>query len=120
MDSGTVVILGTGGTIAGTAGSAHDHIGYSAAQVGVQALVQGVASLADAGVPLVGEQVAQIDSKDMDFAVWQALALRCQQLLDDAQVRAIVITHGTDTLEETAWLLHCVLDAARKPVVLTS
>ena len=119
MDSGTVVILGTGGTIAGTAGSAHDHIGYSAAQVGVQALVQGVASLADAGVPLVGEQVAQIDSKDMDFAVWQALALRCQQLLDDAQVRAIVITHGTDTLEETAWLLHCVLDAARKPVVLT-
>ena len=130
MDSRAVVVLGTGGTIAGTADSARDHIGYSAAQVGVQALLQGMADLAglsEAGVPLRTEQVAQIDSKDMDFVVWQALAQRCQQLLDDAQVRAIVITHGTDTLEETAWFLHCVLGVAHhtlgkplnKPVVLT-
>ena len=73
-----VVLLGTGGTIAGTAAHAGDNIGYTAAQVGVAALLAAIPSLPAAlgGHALVTEQVAQLDSKDMSFAVWQQLALR--------------------------------------------
>ena len=114
------VVLGTGGTIAGTASSANDHTGYTAGQLGVQALLDAVPGLSDAlfGDTLVCEQVAQLDSKDMDHATWQALALRCQHFLAQAEVGGIVITHGTDTLEETAWFLQQVL-GSHKPVVLT-
>jgi L-asparaginase len=114
-----IVVLGTGGTIAGKAASQGDNIGYTAAQVGVQELlhvVPGLQAVAPGG--LVAEQIAQLDSKDMEFSVWCLLAERCARALADPQVRGIVITHGTDTLEETAWFLHSVLDA-HKPVVLT-
>lgn len=116
-----IVVLGTGGTIAGTSAQAGDNIGYMAAQVGVAQLLGAVPGLqqAAAGAQLVTEQVAQIDSKDMDTAVWQALARRCAQHLQDPAVRGVVITHGTDTLEETAWFLDQVLDTRAKPVVLT-
>ncbi len=114
------VVLGTGGTIAGTAASASDHTGYTAGQLGVQALLDAVPGLQDVlqGDELLGEQVAQLDSKDMDHATWQALALRCQHWLAQPEVGGIVITHGTDTLEETAWFLQLVLDCS-KPVVMT-
>lgn len=111
-----VVVLGTGGTIAGQAASAGDNLGYVAGQIGVEALVQQL-SLPD-GLALKSEQVAQLDSKDMDFAVWQALAARCNEWLARDEVLGVVITHGTDTLEETAFFLHSVL-APTKPVVLT-
>jgi L-asparaginase len=55
----------------------------------------------------------------MDWGVWRALAMRCQSALADPEVQAVVITHGTDTLEETAWFLDAVLNAV-KPVVLVS
>lgn len=114
-----IVVLGTGGTIAGTSAQAGDNIGYTAAQVGVAQLLAAVPGLqALAGGMLEAEQVAQVDSKDMDDGVWRALALRCAHHLADPDVRGLVITHGTDTLEETAWFLHEVLDAS-KPVVLT-
>lgn len=114
------MVLGTGGTIAGTAPSALDHTGYSAAQLGVRQLLHGVPGLQELlqGEALDGEQVAQLDSKDMDHATWQTLARRCRALLEQPEVGGIVITHGTDTLEETAWFLQLVIDTA-KPVVLT-
>jgi L-asparaginase len=116
VGSRRVVVLGTGGTIAGRAAKATDNIGYTAGQVDVADLLGGVD--APEGVSLCAEQVAQVDSKDMGFAIWRALALRCAHWLAEADVAGIVITHGTDTLEETAFFLQSVL-APAKPVVLT-
>ncbi|MEK8052067.1 asparaginase [Ideonella sp. DXS22W] len=116
----TVVILGTGGTIAGTSARAGDNVGYTAAQRSVQDLLAAVPALAAPGAPAIeAEQLAQLDSKDMDHATWLALAQRVQLVLARPEVAGVVITHGTDTLEETAWWLHSVL-ATPKPVVLTA
>ena len=112
-----VVILGTGGTIAGQAISSSDNIGYTAAQVGIDQLLAAIPALAESG-PVITEQVAQIDSKDMEFAVWAQLAARVNHFLARADVRGIVVTHGTDTLEETAYFLQTVCQPG-KPVVLT-
>lgn len=115
----TIVVLGTGGTIAGTSSSAANHIAYQAAQVGVADLLRSVPGLNESvGKSVETEQVAQVDSKDMDFEIWKRLADRCQHHLDRPSVKGVVITHGTDTLEETAWFLHEVLSCS-KPVVLT-
>jgi L-asparaginase len=116
-EPGRIVILGTGGTIAGRAGSSADHVGYRAAQIGIAELLAAVPPLQ--GLPLEAEQVAQLDSKDMSFAVWQRLAQRVHAHLARAEVAGVVITHGTDTLEETAYFLQRVL-APAKPVVLTA
>lgn len=113
---GRVVILATGGTIAGTAAAATDSLGYRAAQLGIDALAAAVPPLA--GLPLEAEQIAQIDSKDMDAEVWRRLAARIANHLARPEVAGIVVTHGTDTMEETAYLLQRVL-APAKPVVLT-
>ncbi|MBA3593134.1 MAG: asparaginase [Polaromonas sp.] len=118
MKSKKIVILGTGGTIAGTAADAGDSLGYTAAQVGIEQLVAALPALAATGCELLSEQVAQIDSKDMDVAIWHALARRVAHWLAQDEVQGVVITHGTDTLEETAFFLQAVLDPA-KPVVLT-
>lgn len=115
-DGHRVVVLGTGGTIAGRAAAGADNIGYTAGQVGVAELLAGID--APAGITLMAEQVAQVDSKDMSFELWRALALRCAHWLAQAEVVGIVITHGTDTLEESAFFLQSVL-APAKPVVLT-
>ena len=112
-----VVILGTGGTIAGLSASASDNIGYTAAQVGVDQLVATIPSLTHAG-PVLTEQVAQIDSKDMSFVVWAQLAARVGYYLAREDVDGVVITHGTDTIEETAFFLQAVCQPT-KPVVLT-
>lgn len=118
MKKKKIVILGTGGTIAGTAASASDHTGYTAAQVGIAQLVAAIPAFAGSACELVTEQVAQVDSKDMGFAVWARLAARVNHFLAQADVQGLVITHGTDTLEETAWFLQALLNPG-KPVVLT-
>jgi len=115
-----IVFLGTGGTIAGTAASALEHSDYTAAQVGVHALLASLPGWNDGqgAERYVVEQVAQLDSKDMGFDVWVKLAIRVAHFLAQADVQGIVITHGTDTLEETAYFLQALL-APSKPVVLT-
>ena len=115
----TIVILGTGGTIAGTAANPLDNVGYTSAQRSVAELLAAIPALAAMpGVVIESEQVAQLDSKDMDHATWQALARRCGWHLARPQVQGVIVAHGTDTLEETAWFLHRVL-APTKPLVLT-
>jgi len=119
-----LVVLGTGGTIAGKAPSASDNIGYTAAQVGVADLLGAVPGLQRVlqGHLLMSEQVAQVDSKDMRSDIWASLAQRVAHHLSQADVTGIVITHGTDTLEETAYFLHAALPVElinSKPVVLT-
>jgi L-asparaginase len=115
-----IVVLGTGGTIAGTGLNAHDHIGYTSAQVGVHDLLAALPALKEGfgAERYVVEQVAQLDSKDMGFEVWAKLALRVAHFLAQDDVQGIVITHGTDTVEETAYFLQALL-APNKPVVLT-
>ena len=115
-----MVVLGTGGTIAGLAERSDENLRYSAAQVGVGDLLSGV--VAPAGVAVETEQVAQIDSKDMDIATWLLLARRIAQHAARPDVAGLVVTHGTDTMEETAYFLSRVLRVALatgKPVVLT-
>jgi L-asparaginase len=118
-----IVVLGTGGTIAGTAASSSDHTGYTAAQIGIASLLQSVPGLQEAlrGREIVCEQVVQLDSKDMDFETMLLLVQRCIHHLTEQQVTGIVITHGTDTLEETAYFLHRMIprELQAKPVVLT-
>lgn len=112
-----IVILGTGGTIAGTAKTASDGVGYTAAQLRVEDLLAAVPALA--GRRLEAHQIAQLDSKDMDVVTWQRLAGAVHEQLARPEVAGIVVTHGTDTLEETAYFLQRVL-APAKPVVLTA
>jgi len=84
----------------------------------VAQLLQALPGQVASSFELVSEQVAQLDSKDMSFDVWRQLALRCAHWLAQQDVQGLVITHGTDTLEETAYFLHAVL-GPDKPVVLS-
>ncbi len=111
-----LVVLGTGGTIAGRADQRGDHVGYRAGEVAVADLLAGIP--VPVGWRVQAEQLAQIDSKDIGPGVWRLLLARVRELLDQADIGGLVITHGTDTLEETAYLLQRVL-APAKPVVLT-
>jgi L-asparaginase len=118
-----VVVLGLGGTIAGLANQANDNVNYQAGQVSVADLLGGlglgfVQILKNNAIELSTEQIAQLDSKDMSFAVWQQLLQRLDFYLQQDDVAGLVITHGTDTLEETAYFLHRTIKAT-KPIVLT-
>jgi len=111
-----IVILATGGTIAGSGADSTTTVGYTAATVGVQRLIDAVPELKKVA-KVSGEQVMQIASENMNNAAWLQLAKRVNVLLKRADVDGIVITHGTDTLEETAYFLDLVIKSS-KPVVL--
>ncbi len=111
-----IVILGTGGTIAGVA-CAEAANGYVAGAVSLADLIG--PTMKDSGLQLQLDEIAQIDSKDMSEAVLRTLALRTQHWLQSEEVGGVLITHGTDTLEESAYFLHAVVDAC-KPVIFVS
>jgi L-asparaginase len=111
----SVVILATGGTIAGTAETGTT-AGYQSGKVGVEVLLAAVPDLAKLA-NCSGEQVANIGSQNMNDEVWLELAKRVNELAK-TDVDGIVITHGTDTMEETAYFLNLVAHTD-KPIVMT-
>ena len=110
-----VKILATGGTIAGAQPKPGD-VGYKAGAYDVNVLIKAVPGL-DKLANVSGEQVASIGSQDMNDEVWIKLGRRVNQVLANPEVDAVVITHGTDTMEETGYFLNLVVNSA-KPVVL--
>ena len=114
-----IVVLGTGGTIAGLTTGAPGQGQYRAGQVGIEEILkQALGVDLKPHFELRLEQVCQIDSKDLEVEHWQMLLARLQVALLDPEVKGLVITHGTDTMEETAFLLSWLLPQD-KPVVLT-
>jgi L-asparaginase len=110
-----IIVLATGGTIAGQA-SNRAAIGYDAGKVSGAALVAAVPGL-DKLATISAEQISSIGSQDMNDGVWFTLAHRITDIFAKNEADAVVITHGTDTMEETAFFLSNVLPPT-KPVVL--
>lgn len=113
----SIVVLATGGTIAGAATS-NVQAAYTSGQVGVDQLIAAVPE-AKKLATLRGEQISNIGSQDMSDEVWLKLARRVNELAAMQDVDGIVITHGTDTIEETAYFLNLVVKT-KKPVVMTA
>ncbi|CAH2792356.1 MAG: L-asparaginase (EC [uncultured Paraburkholderia sp.] len=114
----SIAVLATGGTIAGAAVDVMNTSGYQAGVVGVDQLLAAVPALSTV-VRIAPDQVASVDSKDMAMPLWTTLAQRINTLLAADDIDGVVVTHGTDTLEETAHLLHLTI-RSDKPVVLTA
>ncbi len=108
-------ILATGGTIAGT-GSSATKTNYTAGKVAIGTLLDAVPQIQEIA-NVTGEQIVRIGSQDMSDEVWLTLAKRINELLSKNDVDGIVITHGTDTMEETAFFLNLTVKSD-KPVVL--
>ena len=112
-----VLLLATGGTIAGCGADSASVNTYTAGVLAGDELLDAVPSLRDLADIHV-EQVANVDSADLLFQHWRALVLRIRlAFASDPDLTGVVITHGTNTLEETAWLLQLLIDDTR-PVVL--
>lgn len=111
-----VVILATGGTIAGSAESA-TQAGYTSGQLGIETMIEAVPGI-ELLANITGEQISNVGSQDMTVEIWLKLANRINELLATDTVDGIVITHGTDTQEETSYFLNLVVQSD-KPVVTT-
>ena len=112
-----LLVLATGGTIAGAGADAIELNRYEAGALSVDAMVNAVPDVQSLA-QLDLEQIANVDSADLQFAHWCRLVERIREAFaDDPELAGVVITHGTNTLEETAWLLQLLIDDPR-PVVL--
>jgi L-asparaginase len=114
-DLPNIRVLATGGTIAGAQPSAADY-GYKSGAYDVNSLINSVPNLGKLAV-ITGEQVANIGSQDMNDEVWLKLAKRVNAVLADPGTSGVLITHGTDTLEETSYFLSLVTKG-EAPVVM--
>lgn len=110
-----VIILATGGTIAGM-GHEESSTQYKAGEVPVEDLLKAVPEM-NAYAQLKTEQIANIGSQDMDVETWLKLSNRINAIFDNDEADGIVITHGTDTMEETAYFLSLTVHSSR-PVVM--
>src|SRR4051812_44461919 len=111
-----IIILATGGTIAG-AGASADRAGYTAGKIPIEDLIGGIPTVKKVA-NITGEQVASVGSQDMTIDIWKKLAIRANEIFKNNEADGIVVTHGTDTQEETAYFLDLVI-SSDKPVVLT-
>lgn len=111
-----IKILATGGTIAGKAASSTQLTGYTAGAYSVDDLLASVPALGELA-QISGEQLCNIDSSSITDALLLRLSQRCNELLAQEDVDGVVITHGTDTMEETAFFLNLTVKSD-KPVVL--
>ncbi|MEC4113395.1 type II asparaginase [Myroides pelagicus] len=110
-----VIILATGGTIAGS-GESSTKAAYTAGKVPVDDLLNAVPQIHDLA-DIKGEQIAQIGSQDMNIDTWLKLSQRINEIFDNNEAEGVVVTHGTDTQEETAYFLELTVNSD-KPVVL--
>ena len=115
-EDNTVCILATGGTIAGS-GEEGKETGYKPGSISIDDLIKAVPGI-DKVAHLQGIQVCNVNSDDMNSLVWWELAYTINKLAEDPKVSGFVVTHGTDTMEETAYYLNLTVKTD-KPVVLT-
>lgn len=111
-----VIILGTGGTIAG-AGASADRAAYTAGKIPIEDLIGAIPTVKKIA-NISGEQISSVGSQDMTIDIWKKLAVRINQIIKNKEADGIVVTHGTDTQEETAYFLDLVVPSSM-PVVLT-
>ena len=116
MNRPTIAILGTGGTIAGAA-SRGTEAGYTSGQLDIQSMITAIPDIENCAT-IQGEQISNVGSQDMSFEILIRLAKRINTLLATEKIQGVVITHGTDTMEETAFFLNLTVNSP-KPVVMT-